>query len=118
MQGFLISAAQAIEDQGIMCDQSKIQAGKSKNHKAEGLTFAKNTAKLLGLHPESIRRLIRSGELQAYKIPPNAKRPTYRVPQNAIDGFLAKCNPETFKPLPRKSSRRQDTVPDWVSTLK
>ncbi|NOY30734.1 MAG: helix-turn-helix domain-containing protein [Planctomycetes bacterium] len=75
----------------------------------------KKTAELLGLNPESVRRLIRRGDLQAYKIPPDAKRPTYRVSQNAIDGFLVKCDPKTFRPLPRKSSRPHDTVPDWVS---
>jgi len=39
--------------------------------------------KLLNLHPEYVRRLIREGKLQAYKI-----GRVYRIDQKQLDAFL------------------------------
>lgn len=75
----------------------------------------KQTAELLGLHPETVRSLIRRGELKAVKIRPLAKRPTYRVSQDAIDGYLLMGQIDDLKPLPRQQ-QTQEPIPDLVST--
>jgi excisionase family DNA binding protein len=51
----------------------------------EDLLHLKEAARLLDVHPSSIRRAIRSGELEALKLGTNGH---YRIRRQALDEFL------------------------------
>jgi excisionase family DNA binding protein len=63
-----------------------------RNDSDKQLLTPKEVAHLLGLHPDSVRRAIRSGELEAVRIGPRGR---YRVSRSAIAAYLKPIQGET-----------------------
>lgn len=57
----------------------------------EKLLTIKQVAERLQLHPDTIKRMIRSGKLQAAKMG-EAKNSHYRISELALTAFLAQSN--------------------------
>lgn len=49
---------------------------------------AAEAAKVLGVHPMTITRMIRAGELDAYKLRPSLSNSPYRVFLDSVDAIL------------------------------
>ncbi len=66
-------------------------------------------AEHLGVHPDSVRDLVRSGELAAFNasVNPNGSKPRYRITSEALAGFEARRS--VVKPKAR-SPRRASTA--------
>ena len=77
-----------------------VAASSRTTEKAEALT-PPNAAKLLGITPEAVIALIRSGELKGSNIGNGSQRPRFRVTKTAIDSYLENRNVEP----PRKHRR-------------
>lgn len=85
-----------------------IAASKEQSQKLHAFT-PPQVAKLLGVSPESVIALIRSGELDGSNIGNGMQRPRYRVTQAAIDSYL-----EGKQSEPILKSRRESMKSDVI----
>jgi len=46
-------------------------------------------AAIVSVHPETLRRLVREGKLEAYQVNPGARRPDYRITPASLQAYRA-----------------------------
>ena len=50
-------------------------------------------ATIVNVHPETLRRLVREGKLEAYQVNPGARRPDYRITPSALQAYRTQKRP-------------------------
>ena len=83
----------------------------------EKLLTPSQAADYLSVTPEQVRRLIRGGDLSATNVGTGAKRPLYRIRQQALEDFL-NCRRQPSLTVRKKKFKRLAPVPDLFPHLK